>query len=148
MGCDIHAVVEYQRDGGLASGWAYPDIERDYDLFRALAFAEIADGIPMRYPPRGFPADFSIESQQRFMREGYIPASRAAMNVHEAEAVLGSDLHTPSWLSLAELIEVLGDFGLTLDKQPPTFQAAVAAMQALANRYGTGNVRLVYCFDG
>ena len=148
MGCDIHAVIEYNGDGGIARGWAVPGIQRDYNLFRALAFAESADGLHMRYPPRGFPSHLSHESQQQFTHQGYLPDSDSPFDLRKAESVLAQDLHTPSWLSLSDLEEVLADFNLDLEQQTHTFQAVVAAMRVLAKRFGSGNVRLVYCFDG
>ena len=151
MGSDIHAVIEYEREGCPAVGWGKVFIERDHDLFKALAFAEQADGESMRFPPRGLPANLSHESLEEFVREssvvGYL-ASPRVLSFPEAEAILREDLHTPSWLTWNELEKVLSDFKLEPDQQTPTFQAALAALRVLAARYGGDHVRIVYCFDG
>ena len=58
------------------------------------------------------------------------------------------EVHTPSWLNLRELKEALGHAGLEITKQSPEFQAVIAAMQVLADRYGPEKVRIVFWFDG
>ena len=154
MGCDIHAVVEYENASGFftafTNGTAF--IRRDNDLFKALAFAEITFGEPMRYPPRGFPASMTWASLEQFIREDAIGLVQNTdvkpLPLNDAESVLRQDLHTPSWLTLRELHEVLDDFQLDRAKQDPTFQAVLAAMEALGQHFGTDKVRLVYCFDG
>ena len=65
MGCDIHAVIEYARDGSYLD-FAEVNIWRDYSLFSALAFGDggVTDDLP--YPPRGLPPDLSLKASGLF----------------------------------------------------------------------------------
>jgi hypothetical protein len=170
MGCDIHAVIEYQ---GPASGWSdFGEImvPRDYDLFSALAFGEggITDGL--LYPPRGIPTDHGFKASQFF----YLPSEdsiessvggneESAFQPEELAKTWGDwavqeylswgvlpivDFHTPSWLNFNELLEALEHRGLRLDKLSPGFRAVVAAMRVLAKTHAPEKVRLVFWFDG
>lgn len=72
MGCDIHAVVEYRDPrssnayrrewGSLIKDFWEP---RDYQLFGRLAGVRSSE-VPVA-PPRGFPADASGDTRERFM---------------------------------------------------------------------------------
>lgn len=87
MGCDIHLFVE-KRVGGVwvditdSNGADAPD--RDYTLFACLAGVRNRDGVMPISEPRGCPSDAS-------------GALRYYMSNDE-------DLHSSSWLTLAELL--------------------------------------------
>jgi hypothetical protein len=76
MGCDIHAIIEYYREGKV---WAFSFDEmyilRDYNLFEALAGVpgteEDDEEPPVEplIPPRGLPADFSLAVEEHFFLE-------------------------------------------------------------------------------
>lgn len=86
MGCDIHLFVE-KRVGGV---WVditekEDDPGRSYLLFACLAGVRNSHDVTPVAEPRGIPSDAS-------------PA------VHEHVAAWGDDLHSKSWLTLAELL--------------------------------------------
>ena len=104
MGCDIHAIVEQQTDGGkwvtvntlscfvaqrrkdADRDWAFPAaLERNYMRFAALA------GVRGHGPgPRGVPADVSETGRFRI----------AAWN---------GDAHSHSWLTIVEASKIFAD---------------------------------------
>lgn len=169
MGCDIHAVIEYNKHD---SYWDFGvvNIDRDYELFSAIAFGDggITDDLP--YPPRGLPPDHSMQVGDLFFMEsdeirklpGYLEESEQFQPKEIAEAwgpwalkeflaygvLPNPDWHTPSWLDLKELKEALSRAGLKLEDQSPEFRSVIAAMQTLSESYGTDKVRLVFWFDG
>jgi len=55
------------------------------------------------------------------------------------------DWHTPSWLYLKEIEEVLKANPSTW--VPPEFLAILASMKTLEDEYGLGATRLVFWFD-
>jgi hypothetical protein len=69
MGCDIHVVIEFDRYGhdiwdSFSDGEIH--IDRDYELFSAIAFGDggITDNLP--YPPRGIPNNYSSVVRDSF----------------------------------------------------------------------------------
>lgn len=85
MGCDIHAHAEKQVDGR----WEKLPIDvfdcRSYGLFGFLADIRNYSAVPPIAEPRGFPTDASAGTVEDY--EDW-----------------GADAHTPSWLTLAELL--------------------------------------------
>jgi hypothetical protein len=175
MGCDIHAIVEYEKWGSYSSlTRGQLNIPRDYDLFTVLALGPggITDDLP--YPPRGLPDGLSFDAREyyympaseveQFMAEHYTPeeeeegfdpeeyagyAGEASRQVfHESGLLPAPELYAHSWLNLPELKEVLAYGHLSKDRLSPEFCAVLAAMEELAERYGDEKVRLVFCFDG
>lgn len=110
MGCDIHAIVERKQVHKDRDGRVYryewlnagdPDLNRNYELFAALADVRNSYGITPVAEPRGLPSfagtyedgelkftdydDAPCDIYQRYYREWY------------------GDAHSSSWLSLAEM---------------------------------------------
>lgn len=86
MGCDIHSHAERKTESGK---WeAVPELSpfssRSYGTFGFLAGVRNYSDLTPIAQPRGFPDDASAEVAAEY--EGW-----------------GSDAHTPSWLSVAEL---------------------------------------------
>ena len=89
MGCDIHTHLERQRADGsweqLQLGYE-PLGHRDYGLFGVLADVRNYSVVPPIAEPRDLPEDVSPEVRANF---------------EEWEC----DAHTPSWLTVQELVE-------------------------------------------
>lgn len=88
MGCDIHPRVEIRDE----AGWhPVPDLEvwdfRSYSVFGWLAGVRNYSAVEPLTEPRGFPADASEPVREDFEK-------------------WKMDAHTPSWLTLAELLAV------------------------------------------
>ena len=86
MGCDIHAYAERK----TISGYEYmPEITpfdwRSYSLFGFLAGVRNYSAVPVIAEPRGFPDDVSADVREKYEQ-------------------WDMDAHTPSWLSMAELL--------------------------------------------
>jgi hypothetical protein len=161
MGCDIHAVIEYDPYGTFCA-FGEANIARDYKLFSALAFGDgsFTDNLP--YPPRGLPSDHSLQVSNLF----FVAADETEKLETKPETIArewgdwaleqfltfgllpGPDWHTPSWLNFNELKEALAHAGLKIEEQSPEFRAAFAAMEVLAGAYDAEKVRLVFWFDG
>lgn len=152
MGCDIHMQVEYRtkvdgtmqwRDGNLYEvnkfHYNYPDDpkyirvhlnneRRNYTLFGLLAGIRNY-GIKPIAPPRGFPKDVS-----KSITEGYNS--------------WGSDAHSASWLTLAELMNAARS-------HPDLLDDLVAELQEYFNRIfpnpapliTANELRIVFWFD-
>lgn len=87
MGCDLHAYAEKNVDGK----WELvPEVEifvdRNYFLFEFLAGVRSYIGIKPIVKPRGIPKN-------------------ASKSTSESYKEWGMDAHTPSWLTLEELLE-------------------------------------------
>jgi hypothetical protein len=169
MGCDIHAVIEYNKHGSYWD-FAVVNIDRDYRLFSAIAFGDggITDELP--YPPRGLPPDHSVQVSDLFFMEvdeirnlhgdsGRWEESKLkeiaeswgdwALQEFSSFGILPNpELHTPGWLNLNELKEALSHAGLRVEDQSPEFRSVIAAMQTLSDDYGAERVRLIFWFDG
>lgn len=128
MGCDIHWHVEtrYIGDawGDEEHGWEYnrclsieTDPHRDYTLFGLLA--GVRGGDDPVYPPRGMPEDSQID--------------------------MGEDVHTPSWLTPEELIDVLHAF--TVDIQDYDSASYLWQRFYILRELREHEVRVVFWFD-
>jgi hypothetical protein len=166
LGCDIHAVIEYNKWDSHWNSFCVIDIPRDYDLFSAIAFGDggVTDGLP--YPPRGLPSDVSLQTHELFYMDAQeykdLMAKHGIEFVIDPEsmedwerkeylstgAVIGPDWHTPGCLNFTELTEALEQGGLTTEKQSPEIKAMLSAMEILADNYGSEKVRIVFWFDG
>lgn len=86
MGCDIHAYAERKTDSGYEYLPAVVPFDwRNYGVFGFLAGVRNYSSVPMIAEPRGFPDDASAEVREQYER-------------------WDMDAHTPSWLSMAELL--------------------------------------------
>jgi hypothetical protein len=100
MGCDIHTHVERQRADGTweqVPGWSPFDV-RDYGLFGFLADVRNSSAVVPIAEPRGIPEDASPE----------------------VWAAWGEWAHTPSWLTVQELVEF--DYGQLMNDRRVTRQ--------------------------
>jgi len=169
MGTDIHAIIEYRRHGSdfLAFTEGGILIPRDRKLFSILAFGDGGVTDNLMYPPRGLPDNLSFEARNLFFLEEseikemlleageeFQPQEIAAswgewaQKEYQSSGRLPSlDLHTPSWLNYSELNEILANDKLEASNVSAEFRAVIAAMQVLAETYGTEKVRLVFWFD-
>ena len=86
MGCDIHAHAEHKIGGAWRHVAIAPPFDwRDYGVFGFLADVRNYSGVPPISAPRGFPDDASAETKADY-------------------ECWGCDGHTPSWLSVTELL--------------------------------------------
>jgi hypothetical protein len=173
MGCDIHAVIEYEQfNNGFAHAFTEGllQIPRDYELFSAIAFGDggITDDLP--YPPRGLPHNFSQTVRELFFveadalreagddvddEEKFDPEEEAAYwgdwavkEFRENGNLPAYEQHTPGWLNFDELVEALAHAQIKTEELSPEFRAVLAAMHTLSEAYGAEKVRLVFWFDG
>jgi hypothetical protein len=169
MGVSFYAVLEYVTFG-TATAFGRLNISRDYDLFNAIAFGDggITEGLP--YPPRGLPANLSLDSLDLFFTDSdaikeYLKVSRFeaedettvegylegwdewAIREYQTVGTLPTpETYSHGWLNLNELKEALAHRNVSIDARPPDVRALIAAMEVLAREYGPENVRLVFCF--
>jgi hypothetical protein len=121
--------IEYDWDGIRKDPLA---LDRNYDLFALLAGVRnyhLANPISF---PRGLPSDVTSEVLRESDR-------------------MGSDGHSHSWLSLREVTEFNYDKVIS-DRCSDTHREAIgpewfATIEALRNKFGIDNVRLVFWFD-
>jgi len=80
MGVSFYAVLEYVMYD-LPMSFGRVNISRDYELFNAIAFGDggITEDLP--YPPRGLPANLSLDSHELFFTDAdaikqYLEVSR------------------------------------------------------------------------
>lgn len=158
MGCDIHAYIEFQDTYDVERGtWSsfggqlYPG--RDYRLFARLAGVRGEQPVGL-VAPRGIPDKLGWDANEDWWltvaADGdapgtdLCPISRAEEYVRRYGSrfsdaskrwVSNPDWHTPSWLTLTELIKVVRGCNNV------RWQAILAAMAALPN------ARLVFWFD-
>lgn len=144
MGCDIHSLAEYRTDShspwqaagriftepiplhGEDGKTSEPFSDRWYALFGLLAGIRV-DIEPLA-APRGIPDDCT--AQYRAMLDEY-----------------GGDAHTPSWLTVTELLAVdldgyMPGFGIWRDSE---LGAALPILTTLADN--TDDIRVVFFFD-
>jgi len=173
MGTDLIGHIEYQHykrpDGTLTwHPWANPFFGRNYVLFALLAGVRSTDDIAPVIAPRGFPNDLSPEVMHEFTllvvnevrnsnqcthseAEYYVAhgASRWVVgpeNPYPRVSRLG--LHTPSWLTTAELIVVQERFAaIKEDGQDHHVEldATIAAMKTFDPEL-IGKARLMFWF--
>jgi hypothetical protein len=95
MGCDIHVYVEKKTNGKWDRVLKKFDLGRNYKLFSIFAnvrngygFAGSDTGDALEYiaEPKGLPKDLTKEVEKEYLE-------------------LGSDAHTPSWLTLKEILD-------------------------------------------
>ncbi len=162
MGTDIYAYIEYESHGTYRA-WAKPNLPRKHDVFATLALGDGGIQDNLLYPARGLPPGYSSTVAEAFFIDGDdardlaeqvgidleiadYPAW-AQLEYVETGCFPNPDWHTPSWLTLGELTEVLSQGGKGKGPVPPEYQAVVAAMQALADAHGHDRVRFVFWFD-
>jgi len=169
MGVSFYAVLEYVMYD-IPMSFGRLNISRDHDLFSAIAFGDggITEGMP--YPPRGLPANLSLDARELFFTdpdaikeylevsggedeeestiEGYLEGwDEWAINDYQASGMLPNpETYSHSWLNLNELKEALAHRNLSIEGRASDVRALIAAMETLARDYGPENVRLVFCF--
>lgn len=176
MGCDIHAVIEYDRfNDGYWGAFADGEfsIDRDYKLFSAIAFGDGGNTDKLPYPPRGLPADISDIVKRCYFEpvndsngiRGWDSKAMAFRKISKTEArkqlpagiikklflkenlVPRDMVHTGSWLHLSELKETLKCARLKVENLSASFRAVYSALEILSGEYSEKNVRLVFWFD-
>jgi hypothetical protein len=143
--------------GGITDDLPYPP--------RGLPFNISSDGRSYFYMPASEVMKFWSEVEQR-MKEGALDEDEEGGEEFQPEEYAdcvgeagrkeflergllpAPELHSYSWLNLIELKEVLAYGRLSKDKLSREFSAVLAAMEVLAESYGSERVRLVFCFDG
>ena len=160
MGCDIHAYIEYQRNGETRylpfGGRINPG--RNYRLFGLLA--DLRECGPAIIEPRGMPPDAAWEAEHD--NELYISAnetdgtttperaqrwveSGSSVYLKDKHFVTHPDWHSHSWLTTAEYRDVLKVYQSQESAWPiPEYDAILAAMERLDHH---GTARLVFWFD-
>lgn len=157
MGCDIHAFIEFREGDRWRPFGGELNIDRDYDLFGAMANVRTGGAV---VPPRGIPEDMAYAADGRWWL--YITEARedyGCVSVETAEQYqrLGSrvrkdkdgktrwvehpDWHTPSWMTAEEFSSALEKSGHRGD----VANAALAAMFYLDGQ--SSNSRIVFWFD-
>lgn len=176
MGTDIHAFVEfsYERASWFSLSDGTLNLGRDYSLFNAFAFGDGGITDDLLYPPRGLPEKPSLCANRYFFQ----PTETVIAHFEEVDRLCGDEpnfdpeqyarnrgalavenfrhfnllprpeLYSHSWLNLKELKEVFTHAGLVETTFPIEFRAIFSAMEMLAEKFGTENVRLVFAFDG
>jgi hypothetical protein len=165
MGCDIHMILEFKHTTAKAWNNFGGNISpgRDYDMFELLA--GVRGGIP-KYEPRGLPDDINWMTREEFSlyvddeatedTEDGVTRARADSWVEQGYSrymddrrvhVTNPDWHTPSWLTLDELHEVLVcRKHLAADWEPGVaYGMCLAAMRYLQDN--DHDSRLVFWFD-
>lgn len=126
MGCDIHAVIEYQRYEGdrfwSVGGEFRPD--RCYMLFsHMVGVRNGGDSVTPLTSPRGLPSDISF----------------GASGIYEKQR---HDAHNASWMTLDEFAESVRRTEEEAGRRvSPEYHAMLAAMRELPR------VRVVFWFD-
>jgi hypothetical protein len=128
MGCDIHAYVEYRRQGERV--WEYHSRAlyfRDYQLFGLLAGVR-GQGQAL-YEPRGVPLDMSSHTRWEY------------------ESGEGTDWHTPSWLNYDEFYNVVTEWWIKTRPFGSMLNNVEATLSAMETLKTYGDVRMVFWFD-
>ena len=174
MGCDIHLFVEIKNPQfasyeSLFAGEAL--VERNYQLFAALAGVRNYENFPTLHRPRGFPEDASeaavdqyyqliIEDKDAWMFSGlqFVTLSHAAETdrlppsvkrsgmTSELGYIVCPDWHTPSYLQLSEIHEALAHANIDAGTLAPGFRVVLETM-ATAERLFHQPTRAVFWFD-
>lgn len=139
MGCDIHTYVEQRDDGswtrvgwagGTRHGWEItePFDWRHYGLYGWLADVRNSSEVPPVSQPRGLPEDVSPDVLREFEE-------------------WGCDAHTPSWISVDDLIAF--DYDQTFEDRRVTRQIAPNAWHgACTADPGEGEIKTYREFFG
>lgn len=126
MGCDIHAFVEYSKDGKHWQYFCQPNVGRWYLLFSVMAGVRNYDNLTPIVEPRGLPDDTTHWTKSDY-------------------ADLEADAHTPSWLSTAEMQAVQKR---VLESEPTGSPKIYALVRLLESFEEQGlKARLVFWFD-
>jgi hypothetical protein len=164
LGCDIHAVIEYENEFGFVTDFGKLSLSRDDKLFTFLALGEGGLVNELLFPPRGLPADCSLQIRLDF----FVPADEAFENFLfedeefniddleewekreylENQLLRNIDFHSPSWLNFQELNQILNHYNFKTESLSADWQAAFSAMEKLSDKRGAENVRLVFWFEG
>jgi hypothetical protein len=125
MGCDVHVHVEVK----LCAKWEHysvPAVLRDYALFTKMAGVRAhSDEIEPICLPRGLPLDISTVT--KFCRD-----------------YAGTDGHSDSWLSAAEVAEVQEWYD---NRKPPPFGYMLGRLIGGELPAGVSGIRVVFWFD-
>ena len=147
-------------------------IPRDYALFAALAGVRNREGRPVKIAPCGLPedvareifhqyyveifsADVSVEWLQAGWKwcrpedaEGRVRLYGAAIEDRGARRyIAGPDLHTPSYLYLAEVREALRHPGYDQAQLSTEFHLVLGGMKFIDRQFGDRCSRIVFWFD-
>ena len=134
MGCDIHVFAEKKDDKGTWKSIPRFSVfqDRNYTVFSFLAGVRRYDEIQAITLPRGIPKDASSTAQNSFKS-------------------WGMDAHTPSWLSLGELMAFNYDQKVYGDNSPRlgTYRDFLDAdfFNDLEKMKEKGVERIVFWFD-
>lgn len=161
---------EFEEMGAIHSiSRAELEIERNYELFDRLAAArasqmETPDIKPHMRSPKGLPNIVSYVVTRRWCVAttppehtwiGDIPllvypkfqGATALMELDEVPAIRNPNWHSASWMSLAELEEIVTEMDIDGCGPEVGIRIAIVAMRMLEERYGQGHSRLVFWFD-
>ena len=168
MGADIYAFIEYRSSS--ADIWrTYSEVflERDYDVFAALAGFRAAEDKTIVFEPRGFPEDASafaqlayyvhIMPEEEFVANGlsrFVRASDIAGIIRNGghyrykSKNLISHPHAryPSSLSISEIQHALRTIGIGNETLGIAWQLALRSMQAIEAEFRRAGVRLTFWF--
>lgn len=174
MGSDIHLFIEYtEGDNIVALSDGEMNVQRDYDLFAALAGKQTLEKPSIA--PRGLPTDISSEIFERYylfivkpsdinMYNGFNTVSPKQAKAwvdsgvshkppaeyikHNATSPLGyisnPDFNTPSWLWRDELLSVLEQTHVT---PLPTFKLVIELLELIERILEESRARIVFWFD-
>lgn len=173
MGCDIHVNLEYHHPvlgyQPLIAGGYF--LERQYDLFAALAGVYMEPGSSCLIQARGFPGDACLpifarahllvvadaNSQfTRFVTDGILDTEvPEGSKIFEAEKelvglarwIFHPDHHHPSHLSRSETMDCLRHLGYDIEAAPPEFRVLIDTLASIDFRFGSPCARLVFWFD-
>lgn len=167
MGVTVSAVIEYKIS---TSYFAFSNINipRSDELLPSILYGDGGVTDEMLFPPRGMPSDFSskvadlfftdLETVENYLKETQFDgedeitpeeyledAGEWAVEQYKTSGLLPTpELYSPSWLALNELQEVMMRDKIAISSLTPEFRAIVAAMNSLAQDFGTDNVRLIF----
>src|SRR2546423_12916412 len=168
MGADIYAFIEYRSSS--ADIWrTYSEVflERDYDVFAALAGVRAAEDKTTVFEPRGFPEDASAFAQlayyvhivpdEEFVANGLSRFVRASA----IAGIIGNGGHyryksknlishphvwCPSSLSISEIQHALQTAGIKNETLGMAWQLALRSMQAIEAEFRPAEARLAFWF--
>lgn len=165
MGCDIHGYVEYSYRYEEWTGIAFESIPRNYFLFEALA-GIMGKKKPL-IPPKGIPltassivknyyladvvddVDDCDEGIERREAEEYIQKGFSHYWHNDNTLISRPDWHTPSWLTLKEINQVLQHAQIEKESLARQFLIVIDLMEAIErwDRIGKNTSRFVFWFD-
>jgi hypothetical protein len=159
MGCDIHAIIERREVWKDHEGKEYmrrwrnagePRLERNYEVFAALADVRNRTGIAPIAPPRGLPGVVGIDDGEFTGDFDEHPCS-----VFEAYYLSWKyDAHSASWLTLAEIKaynteQVVDDHRKIVKRNPESGQVlATAAWTSVPGPHELVGRRRIFTWPG